>query len=309
MPAEARNTSASVGAGSLTGDCLTHHPGLLGGNGRIVITVHCIRHRRAFPVVRPVGARRDRPTGHCHTPSASWKPVASADVTDFPDKGDTMTDSDDPLNQMMAGMAAGDPAFLFAFIEAFGTKVRWIVRSILEGMGRHDIVRNADELDGLTLDACDVIFSRAAGWKPDGAAPWNWAFKAIRAEVARVIGHRVVELNADDDRDSEVGSHSGVASDLAGDDLAVLIRRHPRVDMLDQAIRSVGSERDQCIYWEYRLQQGFGDPSPAHTVGSRFALNPDNVRQICRRHGQKVWKTIETDHRFAELRDHGWFAA
>lgn len=220
-----------------------------------------------------------------------------------------MTDSDDPLNQMMAGMAAGDAAFLFAFIEAFGPKVRWVVRSILEGMGRHDIVRHAAELDGLTLDACDVIFRRAGGWKPGGAAPWNWAFKAIRAEVARVIGHRVVELGTDEDRDGEVGFHGSVVSDLAGDDLAVLIRRHPRVGMLDRAIRSVGSDRDQHIYWEYRLQQGFGDPSPAHTVGARFDVNPDNVRQICRRHGQKVWKVIETDPSFADLRDHGWFAA
>jgi hypothetical protein len=220
-----------------------------------------------------------------------------------------MTESRDPLNQMMAGMAAGDAAFLFAFVEAFSHKVRWIVRSILEGMGRHDIVRNSDELDGLTLDACDVIFRRAGGWKPGGAAPWNWAFKAIRSEVARSIGHRVVEFNTDDDRDSEVESHGDVVFDLAVDDLSVLISRHPRVGVLDRAIRSVGSERDQHVYWEYRIQQGMGDPSPAHTVGARFGLNPDNVRQLCRRHGQKVWALVEADPAYAELRDHGWFAA
>ncbi|MDW3217118.1 MAG: hypothetical protein R8F63_00785 [Acidimicrobiales bacterium] len=221
---------------------------------------------------------------------------------------EAMNESDDPLNRVMAGMAAGDAAFLFAFIEEFAPKVRWVVRSILEGMGRHDIVRNADELDGLTLDACDVIFRRAGGWAPGGAAPWNWAFKAIRAEVARAIGHRVVEL--DDDFDGEVGSRSDVAAvDLSVDDLSVLISRHPRVGVLDRAIRSVGSERDQLVYWEYRIQQGMGDPSPAHTVGARFGLKPDNVRQVCRRHGRKVWLVIETDPAFAELRDHGWFAA
>ena len=165
-------------------------------------------------------------------------------------------------------------------------------------------------LDGLTLDACDVVFRRAGGWKPGGAAPWNWAHKAIRAEVARSIGHRVVEFNPDhDDRDSEVGHHGGVVSDLAADDLGVLINRNPRVGLLDQAIRSVGSERDQLVYWEYRIQQGMGDPSPAHTVGARFGLKPDNVRQLCRRHGKKVWSIVATDRMFAELRDHGWFAA
>ena len=218
-------------------------------------------------------------------------------------------ESDDPLNQMMAGMAAGDAAFLFGFVEAFGPKVRWVVRSILEGMGRHDIVRNADELDGLTLDACDVIFRRAGGWKPGGAAPWNWAVKAIRAEVARSIGHRVVELGTDEDRDGEVESRGDAVFDPAVDDLAVLINRHPGVGVLNRAIRSVGTERDQAVYWEYRIQQGMGDPSPAHTVGARFGLKPDNVRQLCRRHGKKVWSLIDTEPEFDELRDHGWFAA
>ena len=225
------------------------------------------------------------------------------------DDGSADDDADDPLRRVMGGMAAGDAAYLFAFIETFGPKVRWVVRSILEGMGRHDIVRNADELDGLTLDACEVIFRRAAGWKPGGAAPWNWAFRAIRAEVARTIGHRVVELGAGEDRDGEVGSHGDVVFDSAVDDLAVLVRRHPRVAVLDRAIRSVGSARDQAVYWEYRIQQGMGDPSPAHTVAERFGLKPDNVRQLCRRHGKKVWVLIDTDAEFAELRDHGWFAA
>ncbi len=219
-----------------------------------------------------------------------------------------MSDSDDPLDQMMAGMAAGDAAFLFAFVEAFGPKVRWVVRGILEGMGRVDLIPNRDEIDGLTIDACYVIFHRAAGWRPGAAAPWNWAFKAIRAEVARVIGHRVVDLDPDV-LEREVGSHTNVVADLAGDDLDALIARHPRVGLLDQAIRSAGSHRDQQVYWEYRIQQGLGDPSPAHTVASRFGLRPDNVRQICRRHGQKVWKAVTTDPRFTELRTHGWFAA
>ena len=102
---------------------------------------------------------------------------------------------------------------------------------------------------------------------------------------------------------------AGVVADLTGDDLAALIDRHPTVRLLDAAICSVGSERDQRIYWEYRIQQGLGDPSPALTVAPRFGVKPDNVRQISRRHGSKVWALILTDDRFAELRTHGWFAA
>lgn len=219
-----------------------------------------------------------------------------------------MTENDDPLDRIMAGMATGDAAFLFAFVEAFGPKVRWVVRGIVESMGRHDIVHNDDELDGLTLDACEVIFARAGSWKPGGAAPWNWAHKAIRSEVARAIGHRVVEL--DDDFDGEAGSRNDVAVvDLTGDELDVLIDRHPSVRLLDEAIRSVGSPAVQDLYWEYRLQQGFGDPSPAHTVGARFGKSPAAVRQACKRHGDAVWRVVRTDPRFADLLDHGWFAA
>ena len=96
---------------------------------------------------------------------------------------------------------------------------------------------------------------------------------------------------------------------LTGDDLGALITRNPRVQLLDLAIRSVGGERNQRIYWEYRLQQGIGDPSPTVTVAREFDVRPENVRQICLRHGRKVWDLVHTDERFAPLRDHGWFAA
>ncbi len=222
-----------------------------------------------------------------------------------------MSESEDPLESTMAGMAAGDAAFLFVFIEQFGPTVRWVVRRIVEEMGRHELVRNDGELDGLTLDACDVIFLRAGGWRPGGARPWVWAHKAIRAEVARSIGHRTVELvEGLDDLAGEADSRNGGAVvDLAGDDLGVLIGRHPQVRLLDEAIRAVGTPAHQEIYWEYRLQQGLGDPSPADTVGRRFGKRPATIRQICKRHGDRVWAKVCDDERFAELRDHGWFAA
>lgn len=218
-----------------------------------------------------------------------------------------MTESDDPLDQLMAGMATGDAAFLFAFVDEFGPTVRAVVRRIVESMGRHDIARDGDELDGLALDACDVIFARAGSWRPGGAAPWNWAFKAIRSEVARAIGHRVVEL--DDQVDGEADSRAGAVVDLTGDDLGVLIGRHPAVRLLDDAIRSVGTASAQDLYWEYRLQQGFGDPSPAHTVAHRFGKTPAAVRQACKRHGDAVWRIVQAEPRFADLLHHGWFAA
>ena len=45
--------------------------------------------------------------------------VTSTDVTDFPDQESEMSETDDPLGQMMAAMAAGDAAFLFAGVVAW----------------------------------------------------------------------------------------------------------------------------------------------------------------------------------------------
>lgn len=216
---------------------------------------------------------------------------------------------EDDLTRCMTALADGDRAFFFTFHARFGEKVAWVVRGILREMGRHDVIADADEVAGLTLDACEVIMDRAAGWRPGGTAPWTWAHKAIRSRVAVAIGHRTVALDTDD-VDGEAGDHpGGVVVDLTADDIAVLIERHPAVALLDTAIRSVGTERDQRIYWEYRIQQGLGDPSPALTVAPRFGVQPDNVRQIGSRHGRKVWNLVQTDDRFAALRDHGWFAA
>ncbi len=221
--------------------------------------------------------------------------------------------TDDPIERMMTGMADGDPAFLWAFVDEFGPIVRTVVRRMVESMGRVDIARDPGELDALMLDACDVIFDRASGWKTGGAKPWNWAYAAINARVGQAIGHRTVELKelgSDEDLDGEAGPYGGaVVTDLAGDDLSVLIARHDRVRLLDEAIRSVGTPEQQDIYWEYRLQQGFGDPSPANMVGRRFGRKPATVRQICKRHGEKVWRLVQADDRFIELHDHGWFQA
>lgn len=225
-----------------------------------------------------------------------------------------MSDDDDFLADCMARLAAGDTAFVFTFHQHYGARLEGVVRSILRDMGRIDVARDIDEVGAMALDACLLIADRASGWKVGGAKPWTWAFRAIRSQVASSIGHRVVELGERDWSDGEAGSPASTVAYLtvgsrALDELGALITRHPRVGLLDRAIRAVGQERDQRVYWEYRIQQGMGDPSPAHTVADEFGLNSANVRQIARRHGARVWALIQSDGTYRPLRDHGWFAA
>lgn len=212
------------------------------------------------------------------------------------------------LETCMQRMAMGDRAYLFTFLHEFGPRVEAVVRRMLGEMGRRDVLADADELAALVQDACWVICERAAGWRPGGALPWSWAARAIRAELARAIGHRTVPV-ADDD--VEVAEHFAAPSEGDGGEVsfAALARRDPRVALLADAVARIGSPRDQRVFIEYRLQKELGDPSPSHVVAREFGLTPANVRQIDCRMRKRLAQVIASDARFAALEDVRWLAA
>ena len=105
------------------------------------------------------------------------------------------------LDRVMARLADGDMAYPVTLAKEWQAPIARLVRTLLREMGRSDLARDRDEVTGLVFDACLVIADRAGGWRAGGAPPWVWARFAIRAEVARSIGHRCVEL--DDHRHDE----------------------------------------------------------------------------------------------------------
>lgn len=210
-----------------------------------------------------------------------------------------MTDHHDPrtptdadlLATCMAGMAAGDASLLWAFLEAFGDRLAGVVRGALRDFHREDVARDADAVHGLVLDVAFVLFDRAAGWRPGGAAPWHWARAAVRAEVAARIGHRTEELDLDR-LEQEAGAPpvavaAGVGRAEGAAALDRLAARHPEVAAFTERLDAVASPRDRQVFAEYLLQQSHGDPSPSHTVAAILGLTPANVRQIvCRVRGR-----------------------
>lgn len=212
------------------------------------------------------------------------------------------------LETCMQRMAVGDPAYLFTFAREFGPKVESVVRRMLTEMGRRDVLADAGELDQLVQDACWVIYERAAGWRPGGARPWSWAARAIRAELARAIGHRTVPMDDDGGEVPEPVPAPSVDGDAEVTFLS-LARRHPRVALLTEAVASVSTPRDQRVVYEYWLQQELGDPSPSHVVAREFGLTPANVRQIDCRMRKRLAQVIASDARFAALEDVRWLAA
>ena len=217
-----------------------------------------------------------------------------------------MKTTDDPLESLMARMAAGEFAALWTFHELFVGRLRSVVLRNVRSMGRHDVAADADRIDSLATDAAVLIFRRAGGWQPGGAKPWTWAELAIRSMIAADIGHRLVELGSDDACEGEVsGAEVGIA-DLT---LEGCMSLHPSFELFAEAFRAVSSDRDQLAAWLFRTQKVNGDPSPARTVAHMHGITPANARQIHTRHFARVRQLVWADERFEPLRSWEWFAA
>ncbi len=242
------------------------------------------------------------------------------------------------LTNCMAEMASGDIDAFFRFREQWGARVAGVVKGMARSMGRSDVVSDPDELDGLVTDACLVLRDRAAGWSPDGALPWTWARSALWAEVYRFVGHRQVELldevamapsgagwyvgqspssSRSAGRNSSSASSNSISDSVVDirddsfvahtDDLDDLASGHNDVQLVLAAISSTGSERDQKVFLEYRLQTGLGDPSPSNTVAEVMQLSPANVRQISKRFFGKL-STVLDQPQYADVRSAAIFA-
>lgn len=195
------------------------------------------------------------------------------------------------LEALMAAMADGQADALFELLELHRAPIERQVRGILASLHRVDLVRSDDDVASMAVSAAFVLFARAAGWRPDGALPWVWAYRSIREEIVAQVGHPSVEL---DPTRFERPPETQVALSERVVDVRDLARRHGDVAAWIDAVEDVANQRDSNVHLEYQVQKRLGDPSPANTVASMFKLSPANVRQIDRRVRQRL-----EDHAFA----------
>ncbi len=207
------------------------------------------------------------------------------------------------LHESMVGLASGSADGFFEFRASWGHRVAGTVRSMLRSMGRLDVLHDADEFDGLVTDACLVIRDRASGWDPSGALPWTWARQGIWAEVNRYVGHRCTELVDEQVADQpDFGDRSTMP-----DDVELIAEANAELSLVLDAIRSTGSDRDQRVFLEYRIQSRLGDPSPSNTVAESLQLTPANVRQISKRFRNRLAPVLGSPE-FADVRGAAIFA-
>ena len=85
--------------------------------------------------------------------------------------------------------------------------------------------------------------------------------------------------------------------------LRTLAAERPELALLEDALLEATTERERIILLAYEALKADGDPSPANTLAVELELTSANIRQIVRRTKVKVRKLVDTDDRFAPVRD------
>ncbi len=205
------------------------------------------------------------------------------------------------VESIMARLAAGDTAAIFALAEHHGHRIAGVVRRQLRTCGVE--VVSADDLQSLVLDACMELHAVAPAWRPGGALPWWWAEGRIKGVVNRWVGIHADSLDehwTGLDREAEPAAAS--AEDSLALAFARLVAEDPRVELVAEAARAarVDDVALVCLL-DYRVQQDQGDPSPAHTLAARYGTTPDAMRQRICRGRNRLRRIVATDPRFAAL--------
>lgn len=208
------------------------------------------------------------------------------------------------LDELMTRINAGDQSAMWVLVREFDDELSKTVRYHLRRLGRTDLLNDSDFVSGIAMDI-GLIFLGTKAWEPGGALPWVWARLAIAQLVGASAGHRAVEI--EDHHLEAVPSYNAgsVEADVGLDELA---EQDEVVKKLCQALALVGSDRDQKVHIDYRIQIADGDPSPSHTVAESHGLSPTNVRQIDRRIRVKIKRLAAQEASYSVLEDLRWLA-
>jgi hypothetical protein len=205
------------------------------------------------------------------------------------------------LDDIMAS-ATDDPAAPWALLAGFGDEIA----ATLRALARADGLRiDADELDGLTADACLELVAVARSWRPEGGAlPWTYARPRLRSLLHRHAGPVLAPLPPVEAADPRNWGAAAPADDDSS--LAVLGRvavdgAVPAVRALHEALAVACAPVDGELVLRYIQHKAAGDPSPSHTVGAQLGRRPDAVRQAYHRARTRLRRLALDDHRFRPL--------
>lgn len=247
---------------------------------------------------------------------------------------DAASPTDDAaVARLMAAVAAGDQPAIWALRTTADGPVRSRVRGELRRLG---VRYEAEDLDAIVTDAVLAIAEIAAAWRPGGAPPWAWAHHRVVGAVHRFVGTFADSIEALGDGDTgggldwlaahamstgpgspdgavPVGASAAVVDPAAAvasgrAALRALATSRPLAGLLDDALAEGASPRDAAIWLAMAEERAAQNRHPAVTVGARFGMRPDAVRQVVHR----LWRRLDSataEDRFADLRVLPPFAA
>ena len=213
------------------------------------------------------------------------------------------TDRHARLAGIMARLATGDGLALFDLLVEFAGPLRAAVRRSLD---RLQFIADVDLTDELVMETALVVQAVAPSWSPEGGAlPWVWAEARVHARISAYLGQHHDDL--DNEASAAIPDRPLVSNRDDGEDewatLRMLAAEHPELALLEEALMTAATTREQLVLLPYEALKADGDPSPARTLAVELDLSPDNVRQIVRRAKVKVRKLVDTDDRYASIRD------
>ena len=214
--------------------------------------------------------------------------------------------ADPRLAEIMSRLAAGDMEALFDLSDEYSHRIRGVVRRIVTATGRHDVLSDPDEIDGLTMDAVLIVFGNAGKWKPWGALPWTWAYRAIEKAVWVGIGHRVVEFEEQHGGRERIPASGASSVEIRVADVVRTAKTCPELALFLNLLTDTASERDVGVVLEYELQKTEGAQAPSETTALLTGLTPANVRKIASRIRNKMIERVATDPALAVLEGF-WF--
>jgi hypothetical protein len=198
-----------------------------------------------------------------------------------------------PIDEAMTRIAAGDFAALWDLHTVAAPAVRRVISAELRRIGAY---ASRDDIDGLVLDGVLELGAVARSWKPGGAPPWIYARCRIHRAVYRHVG--IITRPIDDGVATEAVPLSRGRAKLT----ALAASGRP-LDLLDEALTRVATERDAAIWLAFEEEQAGGNARPALTVGAEFDLAPATVRKAVQRVRQRLTDCVNTTPRYAALAD------
>lgn len=190
----------------------------------------------------------------------------------------------DHVARLMDAIAAGQQWALWELRSVADTPIRARLRAELR---RLDVRYNADDLDGMVIDAVLEIAKVAGAWQPGGASPWSWAHHRVIGVVHRFVGVFARSLDQIGETiDLADNGHYAASHDLAVGPRQALQRLadlRPRARDLDAALSELVSPRDAAVWLAVESERAGGNRHPAVTVGARFGMTDVGVRKVVQR--------------------------